>query len=287
MVEGENRINTNQLQVQDILFKREIGWKEILLDLINSKELDPWDIDISILTESFFEKIKEFEEMDFFVSSQVLLAASLLLRLKSELLLNVYLKNIDDVLFGENENTGPRVLERLELDEDIPDLVLKSPVPRYKKVTLNELIESLNKAIVTENRRIKKTIVNQNALREAGIIIPKKKVNREKNILLLHSKLKSYFDANVSHKSVTYTRFIGKDSEERAISFAPLLQLENNGKIWLDQKDSFGEIDIWLKDVYLKHNPDPFSDLKEELGELDGEELERFHEVEEAGDLVE
>ena len=284
MVEGE--VNSNQRQVQDILFRRELGWKDILLDLINSKELDPWDIDISILADSFFEKLDEFEEMDFFISGQVLLAASLLLRLKSELLLSVYIKSIDDVLFGEGESKGPRVLERLELDEDIPDLVLKSPIPRYKKVTLNELIESLNKAIVTENRRIKKTIVNQNALREAGIIIPKKKINREKSMMFLHSKLKSYFDANASHKSVDYTKFIGEDKDERAISFAPLLQLENNGKVWLEQGKEFGEIDIWLKDIYLKHNPDPFLELKQELGELTEEELERFEEVEEMGELV-
>jgi len=44
-----------------------------------------------------------------------------------------------------------------------------------------------------------------------------------------------------------------------------LLQLENNKKIWLEQEKHFEEIHIWLKEVFLKHNPDPFAELKEEM----------------------
>ena len=92
--------NTNQEQVHDILFNRQIGWQEIIYDLINTEQLDPWNINIVILTEKFFEKIEKYEELDFFVSSKVLLAASLLLRIKSEFLLNRYIKSIDEVLLG-------------------------------------------------------------------------------------------------------------------------------------------------------------------------------------------
>jgi len=175
MEKGEEK-SVNQEQVHDILFSREIGWQEIIYDLINTEQLDPWDVDIVILSNKFFEKIQEYEELDYFVSSKVLLAASLLLRIKSEFLLNKYIRNIDDILFGKKEQKKTE-FERIELEEEIPELVLRSPVPRFRKVTLKELMESLNKAIVTENRRIRKEIINKNALRESSISLPKRTFN--------------------------------------------------------------------------------------------------------------
>lgn len=276
-----------QGQIHDLLFNRELGWREILLDLINTEQLDPWDIDLSILADKFFDRVQEYQEMDFFVSSKVILAASLLLRMKSDLLLNKYLRGVDDILFGREEIEKQKsTFERIELDEEIPDLILKSPLPRYRRVTLNELVESLNKAIVTENRRIKKTIVNQNALRQTGMTLPKKKEGISERMKKLHGRLKAHFEANQSHKKVTYTNFIGDKKDVRALSFFPMLQLESNGEVWLEQEGVFEEIHIWLKHVYLKHNPNPFGDLEIDMGDLTKEELSRLDEVEKMGDLL-
>jgi len=263
-MEKEVKPSVKQEQIHNILFSREIGWQEIIYDLINTEQLNPWDIDIVILTNGYLEKISKIEEADFFVSSKVLLAASLLLRIKSEVLLNKHLKSIDEILFGKKEEKTHK-LERIELDEEIPELIPKSPIPRFKKVTLNELIEALNKAITTENRRIKKEIINKNALRETGISLPKRKFSIKNKIKQLHQKLISHFTINKEHTKITYTNFIGEDREERIISFSPLLHLENQKKIWMHQPKHFEEIDIWLKKTYLKHNGDPLADLKEEI----------------------
>ena len=115
----EEQPSVKQEQIHDILFNRDIGWQEIIYDLINTEQLDPWDIDIVILTDGYLEKISKIEEADFFVSSKVLLAASLLLRIKSEVLLNKHLKSIDEILFGKKEEKSTK-LERIELDEEIP-----------------------------------------------------------------------------------------------------------------------------------------------------------------------
>ena len=260
MKRGDSEIG--QEQVQDLLFNREIGWQEIIYDLINTEQLDPWNIDITVLVNGFLNKVQEYEEMDFFVSSKVLLAAALLLRIKSELILNKYLRSIDNILFGEKEE-GKNSFEKLELDEDIPDLIPRSPMTRLKKVTLKELIESLNKAIITENRRIKKAIVNKNALRETNFSLSRRKYNIGGRIKDLRSKINLYFSANVSHKKVIYEKIVGENKEERALSLFPMLQLESNGELWLEQENHFGSIHIWLKKVFLKHNPDPYEDLKE------------------------
>ena len=277
-MEEEVKSSVNQEEIHGLLFSRKLGWQEIVYDLINTEQLDPWDINITILTNGYLKKLSELEEADFFVSSKVLLAASLLLRIKSEILLNKYIKSIDEILFGKKQEKKYE-LERIELDEDIPQLIPRSPIPRFKRVTLKELISALNKAINTENRRIKKEIINKNALRETGISLPKRKFSIQSKIKELHSKLNEHFNKNPQTKKTTYTNFIGTDREERILCFYPMLQLENQEKIWLDQEEHFQEIDIWLKKDYIKFNGDPFADLKQEI-ENEIQELEEIEKIE-------
>lgn len=280
-LKGENTLNSGkkqeisikQEQIHDLLFGRELGWQEIIYDLINTEQLDPWDIDITKLTEAYLTKIEKLEEADFFISSKVLLAAALLLRIKSEVLLNKYIKSIDEILFGKKEEKKYS-MERIELEDEIPGLIPKSPIPRLKKVTLKELMEALNKAIVTENRRIKKEILNKNALREVGVSLPERKIS-------IKDKIKEIYDKIIKNlkeeekKTISYSELIGMDKEEKIISFFPLLQLEHQQKIWLDQKEHFEEIYIWFKHIYLKHNPDPFAELRDMVQEEIEEEIEQ------------
>ena len=67
-----------------------------------------------------------------------------------------------DGIFGEVITDNVRTIGSVPLvlrsktSKEIPSLIPRSPIPRFRKVTLKELVESLNKAIKTENRRIKK-----------------------------------------------------------------------------------------------------------------------------------
>ena len=92
-----------QEQLHDLLFSRELGWQEIIYDLINTEQLDPWNVNITVLTDRYLERISALEEADFFVSSKVLLAAALLLRIKSEILLNKYIRSIDEILLAKKK----------------------------------------------------------------------------------------------------------------------------------------------------------------------------------------
>lgn len=262
--EVKNKVK--QEQIQDLLFGKELGWQEIIYDLINSEQLDPWDINLIILTNKYLEKIRELEEADFFISSKVLVAASLLLRIKSEILLNDYITSIDDILFGKKEEKKS-ILERMELNEEIPGLIPRSPLPRLRKVTLNELMESLNKAITTENRRIKREIIDRNALRIAAFSLPKRRYNIKDKIKEIYDKLFIHLNENEDRTRVAYTEFVHGDRDERIISFLPLLHLEHQKKVWLQQENHFEEIYIWLHEIYFKNNPDPYADLRQELEE--------------------
>ncbi|HUW43983.1 MAG TPA: segregation/condensation protein A [Bacillota bacterium] len=274
--------NSKQEQIHDILFNREIGWQELIHDLINTEQLDPWDINIIILTDKFLEKVHEVEEADFFVSGKVLLAAAFLLRIKSEILLSKHLKSIDEILFGKKEEKKS-TFEKIELDEEIPELILRSPIPRLKRITLQELMDSLDKAITTENRRIKKEIINKRALIETSFSLPKKKFSIKNKIRDVYGNLLKYFQEDEKRKKISFTKFVGKSKEERIISFSPLLHLDHQKKVWLEQEEHFGEFYIWLKETYFQHNPDPFADLKEEveqkIEELGSEKKKRIEKI--------
>lgn len=260
--EENQKSSVGQEQIHDLLFNREIGWQDIIYDLINTEQLDPWNIDIIILSDKYLDKIKEIEEADFFVSSKVLLAASLLLRIKSEILLNRYIKSIDEILFGKKESIKTQI-ERIELNEDIPELIPRSPMPRFRKVSLKELMESLNKAIITENRRIKKEIVSKNTLRESSFSLPKRKFSIKDKITEIYRNLTDWFKEEKEDK-ITFEEF-AKNKEEKIISFLPLLYLEDQKKIWLDQKNPFEDINIWIREIFFQKNEDPFAELKKEM----------------------
>lgn len=252
-----------QEQVHGLLFSDKLSWQSIIYDLINSEQLDPWDVDICLLANKYLEKIRELEEANFFISSKVLLAASLFLRIKSEILLNRYLPSLDEILFGKEEKTY-YVQERLELDEDVPELIPRTPLPRTRKVTLEELMAALGKAIKTENRRIRRVMIEKQRRFEAAGVLPRKIVNVREQIRELYKKLKVLFNEN-EYSRIAFSSFVGKSPEERISHFVPLLYLDNQHRILVEQDAPFDEIWIWLKEHWEKKHADMLEKMRKEV----------------------
>lgn len=260
-----------QEQVHDLLFNDSLSWQAIIYDLINSEQLDPWDIDLSILAQKYLERVRTLEEANFVISSKVLLAASLLLRLKSELVLNRDLQTLDELLYGKKEEKTYSQ-ERIELDEDIPGLVPRTPLPRHRKVTLQELIKALSHAIHTENRRIKRVLILKQHELEAHLPIPKRLFNLQDKIEGIYSKLKQWFSA--SDERVAFSSLSSLTYEDRLLTFVSLLHLDNQQKIWLEQEGHFEEIWVLLKEVYEAKNKEVLERLKQEVAALEAEHQE-------------
>ena len=257
-----NKDSISQEQIHSLLFGDKLSWQAIIYDLINTEQLNPWDIDISLLSKKYLEKIKEFEEANFFVSSKVLLAASLLLRIKSEILLNYDLKSLDDILLGKKEEKK-YYQERIELEDEIPGLIVRTPLPRFKKVTLDELMKALGKAITTENRRIKKIVVARQQEFETAIALPKNRINIKDKIKEVYLKLKEVFSSR--EKKLAFSELAGQSIENRISTFIPLLHLDNQQKIWLEQDGHFEEIWILLKETYEKDNKEVLERMRKEV----------------------
>src|SRR3989338_659986 len=259
-----NMNKISQEQIHDLLFSEKLSWQAIIYDLINTEQLDPWDIDLVVLTSKYFEKIRVFEEANFFISSKVLFAAALLLRIKSDILLNADLQSLDDILFGRKEDRH-YVQERIELDEEIPGLVARTPLPRFRKVTLAELMASLGKAIATENRRIKKVVLQKQYEREAEAVMPKHTFNLKDKVAEIYPKLLDMFEKR--EEKLQFSAISGNTREERIYSFVSLLHLDNQQKIWLEQEGHFDEIWILLKHLYDKKYAQELEGMKKSVEE--------------------
>lgn len=255
----------NQNQFFELISSDELGWQTIIYDLIKTQQLDPWDINLGILADKYVETIQMMEEADFFVSSKILLACSLLLRLKSEILINSYIQDLNDALYG-NKNDKRYEIERIEIDEnELPILIPRTPMARHKKVTLKELIKALDHAINTENRRISKEIRGRQAQKILLTVMPKE------NFVPLKIRIKSIFGLLKNHlEKNDHMKFshLAPSKEEKLSHFVPILHLSTDGKIFLRQLSHFEDIHMTLK-----IHEDELKELGQELGFVETEEI--------------
>lgn len=271
-----------QEQFYEVITGRQADWQTIIYDLINSDQLDPWDIDIVLLTKRYFEKILELEaekseEPDFYISSKVLLAAALLLRIKSEFLLNKHMKSIDEILFGKPDDKK-YIMERIEINEDeLPVLIPKTPLPRARRITLSELMNALSNAINTETRRIKKEVALKRAKKLSEIDFPTfRKIDLKDRIKQFYAKIlttirKAAITPEKESNKSCYSNLAGKEREERLACFLPLLHLSNTKKLWLEQEKHLDEIWVFLYEYFDKNRDRFFEEVEEEKEEIPNE----------------
>jgi len=280
-IKVEDRISQNQFY--DLITGEDVSWQSIIYDLIKTEQLDPWDINLAVLADKYLEIIKAMEEANFFLSSKVLLACALLLRLKAEVLINRDIQSVDELLYGV-EDKKKYEYERINLDDDeIPILVPRTPLPRYKKVSLQELMTALNKAIETENRRIKKEIKVRQAEKSALVVLPRlDKIPLKDRIAAVFAKIKMTIIKPEKMK-MTFSE-LAPSREEKLSAFLPVLHLTNQDRLYLNQEKHFDEIYMMLEKMH-----EEMSELREDLEEFSEEngweELESNEEVVKAAEV--
>ncbi|MBW3022502.1 segregation/condensation protein A [Candidatus Woesearchaeota archaeon] len=234
--------NTTTEKLFNMLFKEdEITWQSLIYELIRTEQMDPWDIDVSLLTQKYIEAIKKLQEFDFIISGKVVLAAAILLNIKSAKLLEEE-SNIDKIIHPpealDDEGIGYEVPEALRnLPADKITLVPRTPQPRKRKVSVFDLVEALQKALEVRKRR---------SLRDVVVNMPviDRKVDITKIIFDLHKKIKAIL---TDKNRLTFVDLVGsEEKQDQVTTFIPLLHLDNQRKIDLMQEKQFGEIEIKL-----------------------------------------
>lgn len=234
--------------MQDRLFEMlvqqdEITWQTIIYDLIRTEQMDPWDIDVSLLTQKYIETVNKLQEMNFFISGKVLLASAILLKIKSHKLMDEDIAGFDSFLF----NTGQEELSLGDLEEiprlsrdQLPKLTIKTPQARKRKVNLQDLMNALQKALEVNQRRVIRKIREEQGYNMPQI--PERKIEVSKMIKDIYEKIMGFFQKK---EMVTFTRLVPSErKEDKILTLIPLLHLDTQGRINMVQNEPFGEIEI-------------------------------------------
>jgi len=204
-------------------------WKELLIELVSTEQMDPWDIDVGLVAQKYLEYVKGMQAMDLRVPANVVLAAALLLRFKSENLM------VEDV--AEDADTFE---ERMLQDEALPELVFRVNRPRRRRMTLDELMKSLEDVI----RKGRKTPPQRQFFPALLIEVPE---------LDMDQKMQKVYDKVIQKQDsegiVLFSNLLDeKNAEQVARHLLPVLHLVQEHKIHAWQDQFFGEIFIKLLD---------------------------------------
>jgi segregation and condensation protein A len=235
-------------KIYDLLVKKdEVTWQTIIYDLIKSEELNPWDIDVGSLANKYLTAIKQLKEHNFFISGKVILASSILLRIKSDKLLNEQIADFDSILYPPEEDLLSDDSEddyKYLYQKEAPPLLLKTPQTRKRQVTLNELMKALEKALEVDERRRIRRIYEEPLIQEA--VLPKQVYNISDLIRSIYEKIVYLF---AEKKVLNFTDLLESDTkDDKVMTFIPLLHLYGQQKIELHQEKPFGEIKITITD---------------------------------------
>lgn len=218
------------------LMVNEPSWEDVIVKIVAEEEMDPWNIDIIRLANIFVHYLEKMEQHDLRVPARFILISAILLRMKSDIFesrrTRTYIPESD-----EKENELLRVLA------NIPPL--QPPIKRVPlgNVTMDELITALKKAFEVKERRHEK----KRRLRE---VVHRAMPDREEDITERIDRLLGHIqDALESLEgNIEFSRLVKSWKREDIVrSFIPLLHLANQGKVNINQKELFKEIQVELR----------------------------------------
>jgi len=228
-MQGEEEYERDYSQVDLVDLIDQPAWKSILVDLVKSEKMDPWNIDVADLTEKYLKKINELEHSNLRVPANAILACAILVKTKSK-----YLKLSS--LEEEEEKAEMTEEEKEMFLEEIPDL-MASRSAREGRISLDELVNSIE-GIIDRNTPSKK----------AGKALPKMELNFDTTSI--EEKMSSVLESIRKHADsqgvVMFKDLCSEDLDELVETFLPVLFLMNSGKILAYQEDFFGEIFVKL-----------------------------------------
>lgn len=186
-------------------------WKKILVDLVMTNRLDPWDLDLELLAQKIKERI---EQVDFKITGDLLLAYAIILKYRA-LMLNIPEYNIN-----------------YETDITYETKELKRPV-RKIPVSLKYLIRIIKKYMKRYNRTQRTRSQNQTDLQFQPI--EQMLITDEEDFEVKLRKFLDMIDGEI---------FFSNIPGDKIENFLSLLILSNDGKLDFYQSKPFDDIKI-------------------------------------------
>lgn len=218
-------------------------WEGVLERL--TSDMDPWDIDLTILARRYRDYVQALRELEFEIPGRMVLTCSILLRMKSDVLLAMERPTDRDGLVAELEDAIEQELETWELPSD-PDAfylpVLRRP---RRQVTILDLRNALTAAMKVSRRRAER-LIDQVELDDDDPfeIYEIGGTDFAGRLRVLFEKI---VDLLSGRRVLSFFRLLDRgDKDERVERFFEVLHLAAEGQISCSQKEFLGDILIQL-----------------------------------------
>ncbi|MCX6814044.1 MAG: segregation/condensation protein A [Candidatus Aenigmarchaeota archaeon] len=240
----------DEKEIMDLITS-EYSWEQIIYKIIAWEGMDPWNLDLSLLSRSFLLYMNRMKELDFKIPAKYVVIAAVLLRMKSDHI--EYLKMLTQGqeelgLLEEGadpgmENTMPETVNG-EINMALASLNVNVPSKRQptRKVVAAELMAALRNALRTDERRSERS-----ARRRGQIVINEENITER--IELLYKKINSLLE-RLKEEEIEFSKLVKKWSREEILNtFVPLVYLDHEKKVHCRQEDLF-------KEIYIKKLPE-------------------------------
>ena len=210
-------------------------WR-VLTDILELQKISPWELDLAELVNGFIGRLLTADYMDFRIAGRALLSAAILLRLKTEYLLE----------FGREEEALIRVIEE--------DIFLPPIRPPFRKTirptSSTEFLEALRELVFPPKKYSRK----RQKIDFAPPSIPQLDVSHVELTKSMKHVFSKLTDASKKENPLSLFAFVqGMSHHEIIRVFLSLLYLIGEGKIAITQEKQFGDIMIWV-------NPTPMEE---------------------------
>ena len=224
------------------------GPLDLLCHLIDKNKMNIYDINLSEITDQYIEYIKSMEAMNLEVTSEFLIMASTLLYLKSKSLLP---KQVEEEKELTEEELLRRIIEYKKYKEitkkmkefysqsgmclsKMPDEI-KLPKQKLERNYESSVVYEAYKNIVEKNSQR----LNQNAKNINKIAITE--------TYTVGDKVKTMFRELLHHKKFVFNNLFSKQKCSRpeiVTAFTGLLELSRRSKVFTNQEELFGNIEV-------------------------------------------
>lgn len=214
----------------ELIISDKITWEGLIRDIVKEESINPWEIDLVVLVSKYVALVKKSGGVDLRSFGKFILTITILLRMKSDLLLAEKIEDEEyrKLISGIDLNVLFTDLEGFELYARVP------PV-RYRKVTIEDLVEALKKAFEVAERRKRRRAKSKVDLNIA-------RINLMQKIEEIYRRVNDFF-LKIGRDFITFSELVpSRERFDIIWTFIPLLYLDNEGKVNLRQDIPFGEI---------------------------------------------
>lgn len=211
-------------------------WKSLLTGIVKAEGMDPWDIDVTILSGKYLDKIRAMKTIDFRVPANAVLCSSILIRFKSDAWELYPREEYEDKLEDDH-------WEYIIDGQRVPDLDPARRITR-RRITIDDLITAVEKVMETERKRAMRQRERLEVPQELVNIAFEDREDFEKMVETVYKRVLASAD---SKKIAMFSQVVpGNTRTDTIMTLLPLMHLATRGRLAVAQEEIFGEIFIFL-----------------------------------------